>query len=96
MIKNINGDRLHSYIVKNVAPKLAFDENRDYGEWRNEIKSKLTELLGLDVIAENACPVNIDIEETVEFEFTFRLKYDLAECSVLHSYYKFDTSWYYQ
>ena len=35
-------------------------------------------------------------EETVEFEFTFRLKYDLAECSVLHSYYKFDTSWYYQ
>lgn len=35
-------------------------------------------------------------EETVEFEFTFRLKLDVAERSILHSYYKFDTSWYYQ
>lgn len=35
-------------------------------------------------------------EETVEFEFTFRLKLDVSERSILHSYYKFDTSWYYQ
>lgn len=35
-------------------------------------------------------------EETVEFEFTFRLKLDVAERIILHSYYKFDTSWYYQ
>ena len=35
-------------------------------------------------------------EETVEFEFTFRLKLDVAERSILHSYYKFDTSWYYE
>lgn len=35
------------------------------------------------------------VEETVEFEFTFRLKLDVADRSILHSYYKFDTSWYY-
>ena len=35
------------------------------------------------------------VNETVEFEFTFRLKLDVAEQSILHSYYKFDTSWYY-
>lgn len=74
MIKKINGDRLHSYIVKNVAPKLSFDENCDYNEWREKIKSKLTELLGLDVIAENACPTNIDIEETVEFDTYTRIR----------------------
>ncbi|MBQ7384308.1 MAG: hypothetical protein IJV72_05910 [Clostridia bacterium] len=34
-------------------------------------------------------------EETVEFDFTFRLKLDVAERSIMHSYYKFDTSWYY-
>ena len=74
MIKKINGDRLHSYIVKNVAPKLSFDENCDYNEWREKIKSKLTELLGLDIIAENACPTNIDIEETVEFDTYTRIR----------------------
>lgn len=35
------------------------------------------------------------VNETVEFEFAFRLKLDVAEQSILHSYYKFDTSWYY-
>lgn len=75
MIKQINGDRLHSYLVKNVAPKLSFDESRDYEEWRGEIKGKLNELLGFDVIAENACPVNIDIEETVEFDTYTRIRF---------------------
>lgn len=36
------------------------------------------------------------VDETVEFEFSFRLKLDVAEQSILYSYYKFDTSWYYQ
>lgn len=35
------------------------------------------------------------LEETLEFEFTFKLKLDVAKRSILHSYYKFDTSWYY-
>ena len=35
-------------------------------------------------------------EETVEFEFAFRLKLDVANRDILYSYYKFDTSWYYQ
>lgn len=35
-------------------------------------------------------------EENVEFEFVFRLKLDVANRDILYSYYKFDTSWYYQ
>ena len=34
-------------------------------------------------------------EETVEFDFTFRLRLNVAERTILYSYYKFDTSWYY-
>lgn len=75
MIKKTNGDRVHDYLTKYVAPKLSFDESCDYEEWRNEIKNKLNELLGLDVIAENACPVNIDIEETVEFDTYTRIRF---------------------
>ena len=50
----INGLLCHDRVTANTKPKLSFDESRNYPEWREEIKEKLIELLGLDVIAENA------------------------------------------
>ena len=50
----INGLLCHDRITANTKPKLSFDEGRSYTEWRGEVKEKLTELLGIDVIAENA------------------------------------------
>ena len=54
IIMEINGLLCHDHVTANMKPRLSFDERRSYTEWREEIKVKLTELLGLDVIAENA------------------------------------------
>lgn len=50
----INGLLCHDRVTANTKPRLAFDEGRDLGAWREKVKEKMTELLGLDVIAENA------------------------------------------
>ena len=59
----INGALCHDELTKNMQPKLAFDETQDFATWQAQVKSKLTELLGLDVIAENACEPNMEIVE---------------------------------
>lgn len=49
----INGLLCHDHVTANTTPKLSFDESRDYVAWKEQIKEKITELLGLDVISEN-------------------------------------------
>ena len=66
MIKKINGDLCHDLLVKNAPRKLAYDKSKDFYQWKSDVKQKLTELLKLDRIAENACPLNIEIEEHIE------------------------------
>ncbi len=75
MIKKLNGDACHEYLVRNIRGKLAFDENADYYEWKARVGEKLRDLLGLDRIEENACPANIDIEETAEFDAYTRIRF---------------------
>ncbi len=57
----IKGDFCHQLLMKK-KPKLSFDESKDYSVWKKEIKEKFIELTGLDKIAENSCPLNIQIE----------------------------------
>ena len=57
----IKGAFCHQLLMKK-KPKLSFDESKDYSVWTKEIKEKFIELTGLDKIAENACPLNIQIE----------------------------------
>ena len=59
---NINGF-CHDGVTKITKPKLAFEKTREYDKWRLEVKEKLFELLGLDAIAENACPLEMEIIE---------------------------------
>ncbi|MBR2337064.1 MAG: hypothetical protein IKA61_03865 [Clostridia bacterium] len=73
-MKKIDNDLIHEQLF-NLKPKLAFDENADYGEWKQKVKQKYIEILGLDNIAQNACEINIDIEETVEFDEYTRYRY---------------------
>ena len=61
MIK-IQGDLCHSLLTKKIQPKLAFNDGMDFLAWKNEVREKLLELVGIDRIAENACPLNIQIE----------------------------------
>ena len=62
----INGLFCHDKLTKNMNPKLSFDENRDFSSWRSDVKAKLIELLGLDIIAENACEPNLSIVQEEE------------------------------
>ena len=75
MIKVIHGDNCHEILTKNTKGKLSFDASRDFWTWRNELRAKLFELLKLDKIAENKCDLNIDFEETVEFDTYTRIRF---------------------
>ena len=73
-MKEINVDVLHEQLFLN-KPLLAFDENYDYESWKMTVKDKYREILGLDVIEENSCPIEVDIEEQVEFDDYTRIRY---------------------
>ena len=60
MIKN--PDLCHETLTKKTKPALAYPSNLPYGEWKDAVRKKLIELTGLDVIAENACPLNVNVE----------------------------------
>ena len=57
-----DGAYCHDLLVKKAKPSLSFSDG-DYASWKTRVKEKFTELLGLDVIAENACPLKYEIVE---------------------------------
>ena len=63
-----NGVKCHDELVKKQQPKLSFDASADYNAWKQSIKEKYIELLGLDVIAQNTCEPQFTIEEEVQKE----------------------------
>ena len=73
-MKFIDNDLIHEQLFT-AKPKLAFDENANYDEWKEKVREKYVEILGLDNIAKNACEIKIDIEETVEFDDYTRYRY---------------------
>lgn len=73
-MKLIDNDIIHENLLKNT-PILAYNEQNDYADWKAKVKQKYIELLGLDVIAKNACDIKIEIEEVVEKEEYTRYRY---------------------
>lgn len=73
-MKEINIDIVHDELFKE-KPLLAFSKENDYLSWKQQIKDKYIELLGLDVISQSDCPLNIEIEEVVEKEEYTRIRY---------------------
>lgn len=65
-MKEINGELCHDLLVKNMKQKLAFDKNADYSEWKEKVRAKFRELIGIDEIALNACEPDLDVEDTVK------------------------------
>lgn len=59
----IDGDLCHKLLAEKIKGKLRYDDNADYSTWKNQVKEKLTELLGMDEIALNACELKLSIEE---------------------------------
>ncbi|MBQ7830693.1 MAG: acetylxylan esterase [Clostridia bacterium] len=73
-MRKIDNDIIHEKLL-DKKPLWAYDEKYDYAEWKDRIGKKYIELLGLDVIAENACPIKVEIEEVVETEEYTRYRY---------------------
>ena len=73
-MKTINNDIIHEQLL-NKKPLLAYDEKNDYAEWKQKVKEKYIELLGLDSIQQNACTIHVEIEERVETDEYTRYRY---------------------
>ena len=73
-MKTINNDIIHEQLFKN-RPLLAYDAKNEYAEWKEKVKEKYIELLGLDSIQKNACDIQVEIEERVETDEYTRYRY---------------------
>ena len=58
----IDGGRCHQSLAARMEQSLAFDPSKDYGTWKEEIREKFLELVGIPFIEENACPLKMEIE----------------------------------
>lgn len=74
-MKNIDVDVIHEYLFENNKPLLAFNKDVNYPFWKGEIKKKYIELLGLDIISQNACDLHPEIEEVYETDEYIRYRY---------------------
>ena len=61
-MKKIDVDLVHEELLKN-EPILSFSPDVDYSNWKKQIYEKYIELLGLDLIEENQCSLDLEIEE---------------------------------
>lgn len=60
--KIINADVCHEMLWTKMQPKLSFQADKNYEEWKSALKEKFIQLTGLKQIAENECPLNVQIE----------------------------------
>ncbi len=67
-MKEIKGDLCHQLLRQATTPALTYEEGKDFWAWREEVKAKLFELAGINNIAKNACPLNVEIESEVQKE----------------------------
>lgn len=70
----IDNDIIHENLLRK-KPLLAYDEANDYQKWKGQVREQYIKMLGLDVIQENACDIQIEIEETVQKDGYTRYRY---------------------
>lgn len=64
----VNSELGHDLLVEKMQPRLGFSTASDLGVWKEQIKEKFIELSGLDEIAKNECPLNLQIKSTEKKE----------------------------
>lgn len=65
-MRSICADACHDALVAANKGILSYDPARDFSAWKAQVEQKLQSLLGMDVIAENACPSYWEVEEVTE------------------------------
>lgn len=63
-----SGDLYIDILTEETKQKLAYKSGCDYAAWKAQVKEKFIELTGIDLIKENACPLNFRIEEEKQKE----------------------------
>ena len=85
----IDGTICHDKLVAKMKPLLSFNEKADFGVWKEQIKNKLTELLGIDEIKKNATltpDLEIISEEQLEGYKQIRFEFESEIGSVVPCY----------
>lgn len=74
----IDGLKNIDYLTKRQKQALAFDEKADFADYAKRLKAKFIELAGIDLIKENACDPEFEIESEIQkdgykqIRFTFK------------------------
>ena len=58
-MSNYSPDLCHENLIQSITPALRYREENDFNTWKNEVKAKLTELVG--DMPERVAP-NVQIE----------------------------------
>ena len=64
----IKGDLCHKLLIEKVNPRLSFKNMADFDEWKTMVREKFIELLGIENIKENSCPLSLQIESEEQKE----------------------------
>ena len=71
----IEGDRCHASLAQRAVGRLSYSPQVEMASWREQIKEKLVELLGMDQIRRNACPPDPREEERLETPSYTRIRF---------------------
>lgn len=69
-------DDCHKKLAGKEVKKLSFETQTDLNKWKRSVKRKLTELLGLNKIKENACEPNFRIIDEKVFDGYKRIHFE--------------------
>lgn len=72
----VEGFNCHDELVAKTKQKLCYSDEVSYSAWKEQVKNKLFELLGLDIIAENACEPNFKIVEEKQKEGYKQIRFE--------------------
>lgn len=72
----INGLNCHDGVTERMKPVLGYREDCDFESWKKAVKEKFIELLGIDRIKENACPLQPQIVEEEQREGYKRIRFE--------------------
>ncbi len=65
-MREIKGYMCHNILRDSITPKLTYNSDVNFDAWRADVKEKFAELFGINNIAKNICPLNVEIEKEVE------------------------------
>ncbi len=73
--QKVDGNLIYDTLYGRMTPKLSYSADNDYDEWKEQVREKFIEKLGIDKIEKNACPLDVNIEETVEMDGYTRYRF---------------------